>query len=45
MTKSTRRQFIQSTAGVTVAAMAAPYIVAQESKGANERIGVGFICS
>ncbi|MDR1141345.1 MAG: Gfo/Idh/MocA family oxidoreductase [Planctomycetaceae bacterium] len=43
MTKSIRRQFIQSTAGVTVAAMAAPYIVAQESKGANERIGVGFI--
>ncbi|MDR1382645.1 MAG: Gfo/Idh/MocA family oxidoreductase [Planctomycetaceae bacterium] len=47
MNKSTRRQFFKSTAGITAGvaatAMAAPYIVAQEAKGANERIGVGFI--
>ncbi|MDR0705485.1 MAG: Gfo/Idh/MocA family oxidoreductase [Planctomycetaceae bacterium] len=43
-TKSTRRQFIQSTAGMTTAAViAAPYIIAQESNGANDRIGIGFI--
>ncbi|MDR2345206.1 MAG: gfo/Idh/MocA family oxidoreductase, partial [Planctomycetaceae bacterium] len=43
MTKSTRRQFIQSTAGAAAVTLAAPYIVGQEVNGANDRIGVGFI--
>ncbi|MDR0392085.1 MAG: Gfo/Idh/MocA family oxidoreductase [Planctomycetaceae bacterium] len=41
--KSTRRQFITTTAGITAATIAAPYVVGEESKGANDRIGVGFI--
>ena len=44
---TTRRDFLQTTAGATAAAAAtfAPrfHIVAAEAKGANERIGVGFI--
>ncbi|MDR1140115.1 MAG: Gfo/Idh/MocA family oxidoreductase [Planctomycetaceae bacterium] len=43
MKKSTRRQFIQTSASVAAAAIAAPYVLGDEVKGANERIGVGFI--
>ncbi|MDR1289845.1 MAG: twin-arginine translocation signal domain-containing protein, partial [Planctomycetaceae bacterium] len=37
MNKSTRRQFIQTSAGVAAAAIAAPYVLGDEVKGANER--------
>ncbi|MHB8897923.1 MAG: Gfo/Idh/MocA family protein [Thermoguttaceae bacterium] len=46
MNKTTRRQFVRSSVAATVAAagaMAAPAVIAQSAKGANERIGVGFI--
>ncbi|MDR1483834.1 MAG: Gfo/Idh/MocA family oxidoreductase [Planctomycetaceae bacterium] len=43
MNKSTRRQFIQSTAGIAATAIASPYVIGEEAKGANDRIGVGFI--
>ena len=46
MTKTTRRDFVRSgvTAGVVAAgAMAAPTVIAETAKGANERLGVGFI--
>ena len=40
----TRRTFLQSTAvSATATAFAAPFILAQEAKGANEQIGIGFI--
>ncbi|MDR2171227.1 MAG: Gfo/Idh/MocA family oxidoreductase [Planctomycetaceae bacterium] len=42
MNKSTRRQFLQTTT-LAAATVAVPYVVAQESKGANDRIGIGFI--
>ena len=45
-TVTTRRRFLQTTAGATATAAAfAPRfdILADEAKGANERIGVGFI--
>jgi predicted dehydrogenase len=43
--KTTRRTFLQATAGATAAAAFAPQfqILADEAKGANERIGIGFI--
>jgi predicted dehydrogenase len=43
MNKTTRRQFIQTSAGVAATTLAAPYIIGEEVKGANDRIGVGFI--
>ncbi len=46
MKKTTRRDFVRTgvATGVVVAgAMAAPTVIAQAAKGANERIGVGFI--
>jgi len=36
----TRRKFLQSAA---VASVAAPFILAQEARGANDQIGIGFI--
>ena len=40
----TRRNFLQSAAvGTAATAFAAPFVIAQEAKGANEQIGVGFI--
>ncbi|MDR0392129.1 MAG: heparinase II/III-family protein [Planctomycetaceae bacterium] len=41
--KATRRQFITTTAGIAAATVAAPYVIGEESKDANERIGIGFI--
>ncbi|GHT45656.1 oxidoreductase [Planctomycetales bacterium] len=46
--RTSRRDFLKTSAVVggltsSAALFAAPYIVAQESKGANERIGVGFV--
>ncbi|MDR3109358.1 MAG: twin-arginine translocation signal domain-containing protein, partial [Planctomycetaceae bacterium] len=43
MTEPSRRQFLQTTSGTVAAVLAAPYVIADESKGANDRIGVGFI--
>ncbi len=43
MLKSTRRKFMQTTAGIAAATIAAPYIIAEEAGGANDRIGIGFI--
>ena len=43
MSKPSRRVFLQSAAGVAATAIASPYIIAQESKGANDQIGIGFI--
>jgi predicted dehydrogenase len=43
MSQPTRRSFLQSAAGVTATAIASPYIIAQQSQGANDQIGVGFI--
>ncbi|MDR3182036.1 MAG: Gfo/Idh/MocA family oxidoreductase [Planctomycetaceae bacterium] len=43
MSQRSRRQFLQTSALAAVTAAAAPYIVAQEAKGANDRIGIGFI--
>lgn len=46
MKKTTRRDFVRSsvTASVVAAgAIAAPTVIAETSKGANERLGVGFI--
>ena len=47
MKKTTRREFrafTGVTAGVVAAgAMAAPTVIAETAKGANERLGVGFI--
>ncbi len=44
---TTRRQFVRQTLTATAAAagtvMGAPMILSQEAKGANDRIGVGFI--
>ncbi len=44
---TTRREFVRNTLAVGAAAagsvMAAPMILGQEAKGANDRIGVGFI--
>ncbi len=45
--KTTRREFVRSTlavgAAVTSSAVAAPMVLSQEAKGANDRIGIGFI--
>ena len=42
--KHTRRNFLQSTAaGAAATAFAAPFILAQEARGANDQIGVGFV--
>jgi predicted dehydrogenase len=45
--ETTRRQFVRDTlvagAAVTGSAIAAPMILGQETRGANDRIGVGFI--
>jgi predicted dehydrogenase len=42
--KQTRRNFLHaSAAGATAASFAAPLILAQESRGANDQIGIGFI--
>ena len=46
MTRTTRRDFVRSgvAAGVVAAgAIAAPTVIAETAKGANERLGVGFI--
>lgn len=43
MPKQTRRDFIKVSATVVAGSFAAPHILAQGAKGANERIGVGFI--
>ncbi|MDR2115639.1 MAG: Gfo/Idh/MocA family oxidoreductase [Planctomycetaceae bacterium] len=43
MTKSTRRQFIQSATGITGLMFASPLILAETVKGANDRIGIGII--
>jgi predicted dehydrogenase len=43
MPKQSRRNFLQSAAGVAATAFASPYIIAQEAKGANDQIGIGFI--
>ncbi len=46
MTKTTRREFVRTGVAasvVTAGAMAAPTVVAETAKGANERLGVGFI--
>jgi predicted dehydrogenase len=46
MTKTTRREFVRTGVAATVAAagaIAAPTVIAQTAKGANERLGVGFI--
>ena len=43
MSQQSRRHFLQSAAGVTATAIASPYIIAQQSQGANDQIGVGFI--
>ncbi|MDR1924719.1 MAG: Gfo/Idh/MocA family oxidoreductase [Planctomycetaceae bacterium] len=43
MKKTSRRNFIKTSAGVTAASFAAPFIFAQEANGANDRIGVGFV--
>ena len=40
---TTRRDFIKVSTAVTATAFAAPQILAQQAKGANDRIGVGFI--
>ena len=43
MNRTTRRQFVRSSVAATVAAagaIAAPAVMAQGAKGANERIGV-----
>ena len=43
-TNPSRRQFLQGAAATTAASMfAVPHLLAQEAKGANDRIGVGFI--
>ena len=46
-TKTTRRQFVHNTlvagAAVTSSAVTAPMILGREARGANDRIGVGFI--
>jgi hypothetical protein len=43
-TNNSRREFLRNTAAAGTAAMlAAPYVMAASAKGANERIGVGFI--
>ena len=40
----TRRKFLQTTtAGAAATAFAAPFVLAQEARGANDQIGVGFI--
>jgi len=40
----TRRKFLQSAAaGVAATTFSAPFIVAQEARGANDHIGIGFI--
>ena len=43
MTKQTRRNFIKISAGVAASTFVAPHVIAQNVKGANERIGIGFI--
>ncbi|MDR2704419.1 MAG: Gfo/Idh/MocA family oxidoreductase, partial [Planctomycetaceae bacterium] len=43
MIKTSRRRFIQTTAGITATFFASPIILSEEAKGANERIGVGAI--
>jgi len=41
---TTRRKFLQSTAVAAAAAtFASPFVLAQEARGANDQIGVGFI--
>ncbi|GHT11591.1 oxidoreductase [Planctomycetales bacterium] len=42
-TRPSRRKFMQTTLTAAAATFAAPYIVAQEAQGANDRIGVGFV--
>jgi len=39
----TRRQFLRATVAASAAAVAAPRIVVAQARGANDRIGVGFI--
>jgi len=42
--KPTRRKFLQSSAaGVAATTFAAPFVIAQAARGANDQIGVGFI--
>lgn len=43
MTNQTRREFMKVSTGVAATTVAAPMIFAQQAKGANDRIGVGFI--
>ena len=46
MKKTTRRDFVRSSVAASVVAagaVAAPAVIAATSKGANERLGVGFI--
>jgi predicted dehydrogenase len=46
MKKTTRREFVRTGVAasvVTTGAMAAPTVIAETAKGANERLGVGFI--
>ncbi|MGL4941848.1 MAG: Gfo/Idh/MocA family protein [Thermoguttaceae bacterium] len=43
MTTPNRRQFLHTTAAIAATAVASPYVIAQTAKGANDRIGVGFI--
>jgi len=41
---TTRRKFLQSTAaGIAATTFATPFVLAQEARGANDQIGVGFI--
>ncbi len=44
--KTDRRSFLKTSVGASAAAAVAfpaPYVIAETAKGANERIGVGFI--
>ena len=43
MTKQTRRDFIKVSTGVVASTFVAPHVLAQGVKGANDRIGIGFI--
>lgn len=43
MTNQSRRNFIRTSAGIAAATFAAPYVLAENAKGANDRIGIGFI--
>ncbi|MDR2642037.1 MAG: Gfo/Idh/MocA family oxidoreductase [Planctomycetaceae bacterium] len=43
LTGLSRRRFIGITGGVAAAFFASPFIISEESKGANDRIGIGAI--